>query len=140
MLADLAGSSACDILGRESHVRHPDHQRGALCRLGLSHASNTSKPAVARKSYPTPKRKTGGFGYFTAARRCDNIGVLRPEQETTGTTGQPEVEWEEAFLIAWGAEIPIPPGGLLSAQCGSSPPGRGRRDNPSHEGKAARGC
>ena len=25
MLADLAQSSACDILGRESHVRQPDH-------------------------------------------------------------------------------------------------------------------
>ena len=26
------------------------------------------------------------------------------------------MEWEEALLMAWGAEIPIPPGGLLSAQ------------------------
>ena len=39
-----------------------------------------------------------------------------PRAGDHGTTGQTEVEWEEALLMAWGAEIPIPPGGLLSAQ------------------------
>ena len=33
MLADLAGSSACDIVGRAKHIYHPDLLGGELCRL-----------------------------------------------------------------------------------------------------------
>jgi hypothetical protein len=63
-----------------------------------------------------------------------------PRARGRGTTGQTVVEWEEVRLMAWRTEIPMPAGGLFSAQSRSSPPGRGRRHNPSHEGKAARGC
>ena len=38
MPADLAGSSACDILGRAKHIYHPDLPCDELCWLGLSRA------------------------------------------------------------------------------------------------------
>ena len=52
--------------------------------------------------------------------------VCVPRAGDHGTAGQTEVEWEEVLFMAWGAEVPIPPGGLLSVQSCSSPSGRGR--------------
>jgi hypothetical protein len=65
---------------------------------------------------------------------------LPQARENGGTTGQTEVEWEEALLMAWGLgrRDTAAPSGLLSAASRSSPAGRGRGDNPGREGAAAR--
>ena len=46
------------------------------------------------------------------------IGLRRPPQDRDpgGATGQTEMEWEEALLMAWGGEMPPHPAGYYRQQ------------------------
>jgi len=83
MLADLAGSSACDIVGRAKHIYHPDLLGSELCRLGLwgraSHGLGSRDTDTAERPFigakllePARSRKRDNPDPHEdkAARRC----------------------------------------------------------------------
>ena len=130
MLTDLVESSACDILGHGhgGGLAHTYCSGAAVRRSSGGLGSGVSVREVKFLpldclppsavpwhaalapflcGYPYLKERPG---ILVNLRQPSGVitSIFAPRAGDHRTEGRTEVEWEEALLMAWGAEIPIP--------------------------------